>query len=81
MKEYKDTLPSIASFGTDLDNIFERLRNTYKGYFNPVHSERDEWLKKINGYLDSIQDARNGLDKRAADQGWFRKVNPSCGQL
>jgi len=81
LKEYKDTLPSIASFGTDLDNIFERLRNTYKGYFNPVHSERDEWLDRINGYLDSIQDARNGLDKRAADQGWFRKVNPSCGQL
>ena len=46
MKEYKDALPSIASFGTDLDNIFERLRNTYKGYFNPVHSERDEWLRR-----------------------------------
>jgi len=79
--EYRETLPGIASFGTDLDNIFERLRNAYRGYFNPVHSERDVWLEKINKYLDSIQDVRNGLSERAADQSWFRRINSSCGQL
>ena len=81
LKEYKDTLPSIASFGTDLDSIFENLRNTYKSYFNPIHDERDEWLKKIHEYLDSIQDERNSLGKRAGDQDWFRRPTPPCGEL
>ena len=81
MKEYKDTLPSIASFGTDLDSIFENLRNTYKSYFNPIHDERDEWLNKIHEYLDSIQDERNTLGKRAGDQDWFKRPTPPCGEL
>ena len=81
LKEYKDTLPSIASFGTDLDSTFENLRNTYKSYFNPIHEERDEWLKKIHEYLDSIQDERNSLGKRAGDQDWFKRPTPPCGEL
>jgi len=81
LKDYKDTLPKIASFGTDLDSIFENLRNTYKSYFNPIHDERDEWLKEINKYLDSIQDEKNSLGKRAGDQNWFRRPNPPCGEL
>ena len=81
LKDYKDTLPSIASFGTDLDSTFENLRNTYKSYFNPIHDERDEWLKKIHEYLDSIQEKRNSLGKRAGDQNWFRRPTPPCGEL
>jgi len=81
LKEYKNTLPSIASFGTDLDSIFERLRNTYKSYFNPIHDERDQWLAKINKYLDSIQEEKNALGKRAGDQDWFIRPNPPCGEL
>jgi vacuolar-type H+-ATPase subunit I/STV1 len=81
VKEYRDTLPSIASFGTDLDGIFEKLRNTYKGYFNPVHNERDRLLSEIEEYLDSIREERNQLGKRAADQSWFKAPNSPCNEL
>jgi len=81
VKEYRDTLPSIASFGTELDGIFERLRNTYKGYFNSVHNERNRLLREIEEYLDSIREDRNQLGKRAADQSWFRAPNPPCDEL
>jgi hypothetical protein len=81
VKEYRDTLPSIASFGTELDGIFERLRNTYKGYFNPVHNERDRLLREIEEYLDSIREERNQLGKKAADQSWFRVPNSPCDEL
>lgn len=81
VKEYKDTLPNIASFGTDLDGIFERLRNTYKGYFNAIHNERDERLMKIREYTNSIHDDKNVANQRAGDQPWFRKPTSPCSDL
>jgi len=81
VKEYKDTLPRIAGFGTDLDNTFEKLRNRYKACFNIVHQKRNDCLERIGAYLDSIRDLKNPAGKRAADQPWYRKLPVPCGEL
>ncbi|HOX65958.1 MAG TPA: hypothetical protein PLB79_09080, partial [Thermotogota bacterium] len=78
---YLDTLPRIATFGDDLDGIFEKLRNTYKACFNSVHQKRNDCLETIGTYLDSIRELKNRAGKRAADQPWFRKNSLPCREL
>jgi hypothetical protein len=78
IKKYNDTLPNIKSFGNELDGIFEKLKNTYKSYFKPIHDERDQKLKEINNYLEEIKDKTNELGKKASEQEWFIRKNEPC---
>ncbi|HPE70113.1 MAG TPA: BREX system P-loop protein BrxC [Thermotogota bacterium] len=81
LKEYRDTLPHLSTFGSDLDGCFEKLRNTYKGYFQALHAKRDELRKMHNAYLDSIGEEVNKAGNKVREQSWFRKVSPPCDAL
>lgn len=79
--EYNQTLPSISSFGGELNSTFERLINTYKGYFKKIHEERDKSLREVAEFLKTVEDRVNEAGKKASDQDWFKMPNDPCENL